>query len=287
MDSTSPAAAIIAACQDTIDNPQYYVMRGGDDADTWPGSAVSCAFAYRIMQRMDYLQQAIMYLQASLSDDQTLGDGMACAPGVSTNWQAWAAAQDCTAPPPILQTITHDTGYPMRWYGPDVALAYDWLNGAPGVSAALLSQTVTCLTAWLDYYSQYGYHNTEAGAELQCRLRHCGSARCRGHRKRRRCRRSPLDARHRRRVRAAARRDRARRLGYSGRGCACWRDGRRRLARGLAVRTAQRPRSTPWRRALSRPSDSRSQRWIRGPTVSSSATSTEPGTDDGWAMGRG
>ena len=164
MDSTSPAASLVATCQDTINNPSNYTMRGGEDGDTWPGAAVACAFAYRITQRMDFLQQAVMYLQASLSDDQMLGDGMACAPGVSTNWQTWAMAQDCTPPPPILQTITHDTGYPMRWYGPDVALAYDWLNGAPGVSGGLLTQTVTCLTAWLDYYSQYGYHHDQAGA---------------------------------------------------------------------------------------------------------------------------
>ena len=32
--------------------------------------------------------------------------------------------------PPVILTVTHDTGYPMRWYGPDVALTYDWLYNA-------------------------------------------------------------------------------------------------------------------------------------------------------------
>ena len=34
-----------------------------------------------------------------------------------------------------------DKGYPIRSYGPDLALAYDWLYTAPGVDAALLSES--------------------------------------------------------------------------------------------------------------------------------------------------
>ena len=42
----------------------------------------------------------------------------------------------------VARTVTHDTGYPMRWYGPYIALAYDWLHDAPGVDASLLAHTV-------------------------------------------------------------------------------------------------------------------------------------------------
>ena len=66
--------------------------------------------------------------------------------------------------PPVILTVTHDTGYPIRWYGPYVALAYDWLSPAPGFDAGLLAQARTCLTAWSDYYTAKGYHHDEAGA---------------------------------------------------------------------------------------------------------------------------
>jgi MYXO-CTERM domain-containing protein len=155
------AAALVAACQDTIDNPKDYATRGGSDGDSWPGSAVRCAFAYVATQKAEYLQQAIKYWHAALDDDQDLGDGQGCKMGVSPDWQSW----DGNPPaPPVIRTVTHDTGYPMRWYGPDIALTYDWLHDAPGVDAGLLGQTRTCLTAWIDYYTKSGYHNDEAGA---------------------------------------------------------------------------------------------------------------------------
>ncbi len=155
------AAGLVAACQDTIDNPSDYSTRGGSDGNTWPGAAVDCAFAYQATQKATYLTQALMYWQASLDDDQKLGDKLGCVAGVATDWQSW----DGNPPaPPIILTVTHDTGYPMRWYGPDIALAYDWLYSAPGVTAALLAQTRTCLTAWNDYYTMSGYHNDQAGA---------------------------------------------------------------------------------------------------------------------------
>lgn len=159
--SGSSAASLIKACQDTIDSPNDFTTRGGSDGDYWPGSAMSCAFAYMATQKSQYLTQAITYWNASLRDDQTIDDKAGCMPGVSTDWTGW----DGNPPaPPVIITVTHDTGYPMRWYGPDIALTYDWLYSAPGVSADLLSQTRTCLTAWVDYYTARGYHADEAGA---------------------------------------------------------------------------------------------------------------------------
>ena len=155
------AAGLVAACQDTLDNPGDYTTRGGSDGNAWPGSAIDCAFAYQATQDAKYLTQAIKFWQASLDDDQTLGDGMGCVAGVDTSWQSW----DGNPPaPPVIRTITHDTGYPMRWYGPDIALTYDWLYGAPGVTEARRAQTRTCLTAWIDYYTANGYHADQAGA---------------------------------------------------------------------------------------------------------------------------
>ena len=75
-------------------------------------------------------------------------------------------ASDCTPLPADPYKPSPHTIRAIRCVGTArmSPLACDWLNGAPGASAALLSQTVTCLTAWLDYYSQYGYHHDEAGA---------------------------------------------------------------------------------------------------------------------------
>ncbi len=159
--SGTAAAALVKACQDTLDNPSDYTARGGSDGDYWPGSAMRCAFAYVATNDSKYLTQALKYWHASLDDDQNIGDGLGCKMGVSTNWQSWSG--DPPAPPVIL-TVTHDTGYPMRWYGPDIALTYDWLNSAPGVDATLLEQTRTCLTAWIDWYSAKGYLANQAGA---------------------------------------------------------------------------------------------------------------------------
>jgi MYXO-CTERM domain-containing protein len=156
------AASMVARCQDAIDTPSDYTARGGADGDTWPGTALACAFAYTVTQQSKYLAPALTYWKASLQDDQMLGDGLGCtAAHAGDDWTGWTGYPPA---PPILITVTHDTGYPMRWYGPDVALVYDWLYGAPGVDDALRAQTRGCLGAWVDYYTKSGYHHDEAGA---------------------------------------------------------------------------------------------------------------------------
>jgi hypothetical protein len=155
------AAALVSRCQETIDSPNSYSTRGGADGDAWPGAAMSCAFAYSITNNASYLTQALKYWKAALNDDQALGDNLGCVAGVNTNWQTWDGSDPR---PPLLITVTHDTGYPIRWYGPDVALTYDWLYNAPGVDEALRSQTRTCLGAWVDWYSKSGYLHDMAGA---------------------------------------------------------------------------------------------------------------------------
>ena len=157
------AQATVADCQRTLDKPQDYTDRGGADGNTWPAAAVGCAFAYLVTQNAAYATQAIKYWNASLADDQTLGDGKGCTASVNPDWKSWASSGSGAAPPVIL-TVTHDTGYPMRWYGPFIALTYDWLHDAPGVDETLRAHTRMCLTNWVDYYTQKGYHHDEAGA---------------------------------------------------------------------------------------------------------------------------
>jgi hypothetical protein len=154
----SLAARLVDLCADTVQMPQWFTERGGSGGGVWPEAALACAFSYLTTQNAQHLTQAIKYWRAALNDDQEIGDNLGCVAGVST-----APWNGNGSPPPAIITITHDTGYPMRWYGPYVALVYDWLSGAPGVDAALLAQTRTCLTAWIDHYTNRGYHNEEAG----------------------------------------------------------------------------------------------------------------------------
>src|SRR6476646_291130 len=44
------AAKIVKACNDTLTEAANYQTRGGSDGNNWPGSAESCAFAYRATQ---------------------------------------------------------------------------------------------------------------------------------------------------------------------------------------------------------------------------------------------
>jgi hypothetical protein len=159
--SGTPATSLVAACQDTLDHASNYVARGGADSDNWPGAAMSCAFAYVATQKSSFLTQAIKYWNAALDDDQMIGDGAGCTATVDPSWKSWDGSPPA---PPVIVTVTHDTGYPMRWYGPYIALTYDWLYSAPGVDDALRSHTRMCLENWIDYYTDRGYHKDEPGA---------------------------------------------------------------------------------------------------------------------------
>lgn len=154
-------ANFASTCSETVTNAKDYTTRGGADGNNWPRAAVACAFAYMVDPQPMYAQQAIKYWVASMEDDQTLGDKLGCTAGVDPNWQTW---NGITAAPKVILTVTHDTGYPIRWYAPFIALTYDWLHDAPGVSEALRAQTRVCLQSWVDYYTKSGYHNTEAGS---------------------------------------------------------------------------------------------------------------------------
>ncbi len=148
----------ISECDKTLQNPGNYAPRGGVDADTWPAAAVNCAAAWQATSDAKYATQSIKYWRASLEDDQNVGDKLGCIVGANGTWNGSGN------PPPGLITVAHDTGYPIRWYGPFIALTYDWMFSAPGVDEPLRAQTRTCMGYWIDWYSKSGYHHDEAGA---------------------------------------------------------------------------------------------------------------------------
>lgn len=166
------AAQYVAQCEDTLTEPAQYDSRGGYDGYYWPASAVSCAFAFKTAAANDpkkatYLAQAIKYWKASMDDDSTRGDGIGCtAARAAGGAAALASFNDCssTTPDGSFLTITHDShGYPMRWYGPYIALTYDWLHDEPSASS-LITQSEQCLTVWSDYYKKCGYNANAVGA---------------------------------------------------------------------------------------------------------------------------
>jgi len=152
------SAGLVKSCDNAIAKPQDLVQRGGADADTWPHAAMACAFAYLVTKDTKYMAPALKYWNAALNDDQQVGDGLGCTANASPTWK------NVSPRPPVILTVTHDTGYPIRWYGPYLALAYDWLYNAPGVDDALRSHTRFCLTSWIDFYTQEGYLRTEPGS---------------------------------------------------------------------------------------------------------------------------
>jgi hypothetical protein len=158
---TSAASKLIERCQRTIDHPDEYATRGGVDGDYWPGASVACAFAYRVTGQKSYLTQAMTYWRASLNDDQKLADGLGCtAEHAAPDWRpSWNGEPPV---PPALVTVTHDTWYPIRWYGPYVALTYDWLYAE--ADEPLRAQTRRCLAGWVDGYTRFGYLRDSPGA---------------------------------------------------------------------------------------------------------------------------
>src|SRR5690349_8194972 len=152
----SPESAVakqIARCQRTIDMPHEFKERGGVNGDIWPGAALACAFSYRVTGQKAHLAQALKYWRIALGDDQKVGDGLGCTPDqAARGWSGWNGS---FPPPPALVTVTHDTWYPMRSYGPFIAVTYDWLYGE--ADEALRQQTRRCLIGWIDGYSRFGY----------------------------------------------------------------------------------------------------------------------------------
>jgi hypothetical protein len=158
---TSAARKLIDQCQRSIDQPSELLGRGGVDGDYWPAAAIACAFAYRVTGQKVYLTQAFKYWRVLLNDDQTISDGLGCTPEqVAKDWRkSWKG--DYPSPPALI-TVTHDTWYPMRFFGPAVALAYDWLYTE--ADEPLRAQTRACLTGWIDGYTRFGYLREDPGA---------------------------------------------------------------------------------------------------------------------------
>jgi hypothetical protein len=163
--SGTASRALVSRCQDSIDNPGDYVDRSRnlDDDLLWSGITLDCAFSWKVTGNAAHLTQAISFWRAALNDFQTLGDNDNCT--VAASAYDWKNLWDGGIPrPQMFNSISADTGYPMRWYGPHLALVYDWLHDAVGVDASLLSQTRTCLTAWLDNYTLRGYNRSQPGS---------------------------------------------------------------------------------------------------------------------------
>src|ERR1044071_2905608 len=81
----SAAKTLVAACQHAVDKPADFAARGDFDSPIWPGTAIACAFAYKVTQNAAFLTAAIKYWNAALNDDANLGDGLGCVAGANTS----------------------------------------------------------------------------------------------------------------------------------------------------------------------------------------------------------
>ena len=252
------AAGLVAQCEDTIANPNDYTTRGGSDGNYWPGAAVACAFAYVATgtAAVPHAGDQVLAGVARRRSDHRRRKG--CIAGVSTNWQTWGSGERPGAARHPHGHARHRLSDALVRAGHRAHLRLALRRA--GRRRALVTQTRTCLTAWIDYYTGYGYHHDEAGANYNAgyvigkalgaiAIGNDGGAD--GHL-------WTQDAR--RRLRHAPRRDGLAGASSAPRG----RDGRRRLGRGLAVRTAQRARVRAATRALEA-HGARSPRWTSGP----------------------
>ena len=102
----------------------------------------ACALAWQLTGETRYADQGVK-LWRSLLEDIDGEDSAACVAGA-----AEAAA---------MASIRRDTGYAIRMIGPHTAIAYDWLFDAPGVTEAFRQQTRDCFRHWITFYTREGY----------------------------------------------------------------------------------------------------------------------------------
>jgi hypothetical protein len=158
----SPAARLVARCQSAISRGGPVGSRTALD-DYWPGDAAACAFAYQLDPTNTAAKtHAILNWRAALDNVYTLGASDGCT-------VANLALPECvpsTSRPACTEPVKGDTGYGMRWYGPFLALTYDWLHNAVSGTAddGLLAQTRGCLTVWMDNYDIHGYQRNSPGS---------------------------------------------------------------------------------------------------------------------------
>jgi hypothetical protein len=158
----SPAERLVARCQSAINRGGPVGSRSAGD-DFWPGDAAACAFAYQLgPSNAAAKTHAILNWRAALDDVYTLGANDGC----TVANLAKAECVESTSRPACTEPVKGDTGYGMRWYGPFVALTYDWLHDAVAGTAddGLLAQTRGCLTIWMDNYDIHGYQRLSPGS---------------------------------------------------------------------------------------------------------------------------
>ncbi len=134
-----PVAEAVAMCDDVIARPAEYAA-GGYQGFNFADSLQACLIAYVVRGNPADAATAVKYWKALLDDYVTIGDG---------------AGGD--------EVVRHDGGYAMRVFGPNAAIAYDWLHDAPGVDDALRAHARARFKAWTDWYIASGYHRDQPG----------------------------------------------------------------------------------------------------------------------------
>jgi hypothetical protein len=132
-------SAAVKRCEEIGNSPQSFARDGYMGLD-WAQYLQTCLVAWKSTGNEAAARTAIRYFRALLDDREVIGDGK---------------GGDGAA--------SRDSGYAIRAHGPYAALAYDWLQDAPGVDATLFALARKRFKAWTSWYPANGYRARSPG----------------------------------------------------------------------------------------------------------------------------
>ena len=104
----------------------------------WANGALNLSLCYRMTKKKTYADWAVKYFVALLDDKEKVGDHL---------------GGD--------KSVRRDDGYPIRSHGALGAIAYDWLDGTPGMTPELKKRAVDRFVAWTTWFKDKGFSHDE------------------------------------------------------------------------------------------------------------------------------
>jgi hypothetical protein len=123
-------------CDRNVDKDEVAGYQGFD----WAYAMAELALCWQATGNAKYGEKAVRYFGALVDDRKTVGD---------------KAGGD--------KVIESDSGYPARTHGVYIALGYDWLHDAPGMTPELRARSLARLKRYIAWYREKGYHRDEPG----------------------------------------------------------------------------------------------------------------------------
>jgi hypothetical protein len=125
---------LVDECEDFIKEAHPSGYLGWD----WANGALNLSLCYRMTNKKAYADWAVKYFIALLDDKEKVGDHL---------------GGD--------KSVRRDDGYPIRSHGALGAIAYDWLDGTPGMTPELKKRAVDRFVAWTTWFKDKGFSHDE------------------------------------------------------------------------------------------------------------------------------